>query len=85
MNKCIICGNPTELDSQHFCKKCLDTPIEVLQRKYEIKRPSETQQDQRKAQPTEDPYESCPLSFYYHRFGQGVKGILQRSGIFERS
>lgn len=78
MKKCIICGEPTKLDYYDFCEECFNTPIEELQERYERKRASETREDQRKAQPTENPYESCPSNFSYHRFRQGVKGIFQR-------
>ena len=78
MKKCIICGEPTKLDCYDFCEECFNTPIEELQARYERKRPSETREDQRKAQPTEDPYEACQPDFFYHRFGQAVKRIFQR-------
>lgn len=77
MGKCFICGNPTKLDFYDFCEECFNSTVEELEKKYERKRAPQTQQDQRKAQPTEDLYRACQPNLFYHRFGQAVKRIFQ--------
>lgn len=49
MKKCILCGEPTKLDSNDFCEECFNSSVEELEERYERKRASATGKDQQEA------------------------------------